>query len=1022
MAWTEEREETLRKLWASGVTASQIAEELGDVSRNAVIAKAHRLGLQSRPSPVRAGVDTRDPILDVMGSSTTLVALTRWSWPGGQRYLSRDVRRVTDLAAKIAAGREPQAPLITASDLVAAMIGTPLDANPSTILQNIADHLRDAAVYSPEVALDALRLKAPNRESARIRWDAVELLGEAAKLRDRTMVGKGSIDYSHLIAAVASSTLGRLALQDVLPVGTLEPLRRATLSILRDVAHRRGAEPAWLAEIGRIEATTIVQGDRRAGYSSDRVAVGGDVFGTSADAKALADVIMLEAAAPPLAVGIFGAWGSGKSTLIAELKREIARQVQTERQRTGIEQSEPGLARVSGVMQLEFNAWSFADSENLWASLTAELFDQIAAGGSERTSATIGTRLVSEVAALTGREASELTIAKMQLHESEGTIAEARLAVSEAKQKERVGLVLAVTDAFADMMGDKRSPKKSAGDDAAGDDVGPTSDGPDANKLAEKPEKDKIALDAVREALLVDAASGGVLAKKYAEAGTPMAEFLLFAGTWVRTRVARRAFVILAAVVAAVVLMVILLVRNWTAIIGLVGAPLGYVSATVLAIAPFAYLTLSIAAPMLRGASLIRRKFVEARNRNAGALTNAEKKLRAGENAKREAEASINRSEAIVKQYSGIGDAGSPPPALMLKYLLKDSADLASLRGRLGTLGTVRRCFEQLNHIVERMNSGDKISEIQRIVIYIDDLDRCSERQVVQILEAIHLMLAFPCFVVVAAVDVRWLRSALTTEHRAMSGAEFSIDPADYLEKIFQIPFWVRTMTPGETESAGYVKYLHTLLQTGAAADASDGTLEREDPDVVEGAQGAFPSLEPKRPSLADPDAGMRRQLMLTGEEIGLLEAMHPVAARSPRAVKRMINIYRLIRVSIPEHLVGDYLGAGSEVPPYWAVILLLACETGLPTKDMGRLATNIRALAEGDLEEVIAFNRGIYDEPELRELTSSTEAVLDIVNSRGGSALRMGLTALDKREIDPDHGALVRALDTIGRYSFRIE
>ncbi|MFC3579255.1 P-loop NTPase fold protein [Sphingomonas hylomeconis] len=898
------------------------------------------------------------------------------------------------------------------------MIGIPLDANPSTILKNIADHLRDAAIYSPEVALDALRLEVPNRESARIRWDAVELLGEAAKLRDRTMVGKGSIDYSHLIAGVASSTLGNLALQDVLPVGTLEPLRRATLSILRDVAHRRGAEPAWLGEIARIEATTIVQGDRRAGYSSDRVAVGGDVFGTSADAKALADVIMLEAAAPPLAVGIFGAWGSGKSTLIAELKREIARQVQTERQRSGIEQSEPGLARVSGVMQLEFNAWSFADSENLWASLTAELFDQIAAGGSERTSAAIGTRLVSEVAALTGREASELTIAKMQLHESEGAIAEARLAVSEAKQKEHVGLVLAVTDAFAEMMGDKKSSKKSGGDD----DVGQDSDGADANKPAGKAEKDKIAIDAVREALLVDAASGGVLAKKYAEAGTPMAEFLLFAGTWVRSKVARRAFVILAAVVAAVALMVILLVRNWPTVTGLVGAPLGYVSATVLAIAPFAYLTLSIAAPMLRGASLIRRKFVEARDRNVGSLTNAEKKLRAGENAKREAEASINRSEAIVKQYSGIGDAGSPPPALMLKYLLKDSADLASLRGRLGTLGTVRRCFEQLNHILERMNSGDKLSEIQRIVIYIDDLDRCSERQVVQILEAIHLMLAFPCFVVVAAVDVRWLRSALTTEHRAMSDGEFSIDPADYLEKIFQIPFWVRTMTPGETESAGYVKYLHTLLQTKAAADASDATQERENPDVGGGAQGAFPSLEPKRPSLADPHAGMRRQLMLTGKEIGLLEAMHPVAARSPRAVKRMINIYRLIRVSIPEHLVGDYLGAGSEVPPYWAVILLLACETGLPTKDMGGLATNIRALAEGDLEGLIAFNRGIYDEPELRELTSSTEAVLDIANSRGGLALRMGLTALEEREIDADHGALVRALDTIGRYSFRIE
>jgi len=53
MAWTDERIETLRKMWEAGQTASQIAEELGGVSRNAVIGKAHRLALESRPSPVK---------------------------------------------------------------------------------------------------------------------------------------------------------------------------------------------------------------------------------------------------------------------------------------------------------------------------------------------------------------------------------------------------------------------------------------------------------------------------------------------------------------------------------------------------------------------------------------------------------------------------------------------------------------------------------------------------------------------------------------------------------------------------------------------------------------------------------------------------------------------------------------------------------------------------------------------------------------------------------------------------------
>jgi GcrA cell cycle regulator len=53
MAWTEERIGTLKQMWEGGQTASQIAEALGGVSRNAVIGKAHRLGLQSRPSPVK---------------------------------------------------------------------------------------------------------------------------------------------------------------------------------------------------------------------------------------------------------------------------------------------------------------------------------------------------------------------------------------------------------------------------------------------------------------------------------------------------------------------------------------------------------------------------------------------------------------------------------------------------------------------------------------------------------------------------------------------------------------------------------------------------------------------------------------------------------------------------------------------------------------------------------------------------------------------------------------------------------
>ncbi len=48
MSWTDERVETLKRMWTEGASASQIAKELGGVTRNAVIGKVHRLGLSNR--------------------------------------------------------------------------------------------------------------------------------------------------------------------------------------------------------------------------------------------------------------------------------------------------------------------------------------------------------------------------------------------------------------------------------------------------------------------------------------------------------------------------------------------------------------------------------------------------------------------------------------------------------------------------------------------------------------------------------------------------------------------------------------------------------------------------------------------------------------------------------------------------------------------------------------------------------------------------------------------------------------
>lgn len=53
MSWTEDRVDMLKKLWTEGHSASQIANQLGGVTRNAVIGKVHRLGLSGRATPSR---------------------------------------------------------------------------------------------------------------------------------------------------------------------------------------------------------------------------------------------------------------------------------------------------------------------------------------------------------------------------------------------------------------------------------------------------------------------------------------------------------------------------------------------------------------------------------------------------------------------------------------------------------------------------------------------------------------------------------------------------------------------------------------------------------------------------------------------------------------------------------------------------------------------------------------------------------------------------------------------------------
>ena len=88
----------------------------------------------------------------------------------------------------------------------------------------------------------------------------------------------------------------------------------------------------------------------------------------------------------------------------------------------------------------------------------------------------------------------------------------------------------------------------------------------------------------------------------------------------------------------------------------------------------------------------------------------------------------------------------------------------------MGLISTIRRDFEKLIDLMEDWRDhpeqhGNQ-QPIDRIVLYIDDLDRCSPDQVVEVLQAVHLLLALDLFVVVVGVDPRWLLHSLEQRYR----------------------------------------------------------------------------------------------------------------------------------------------------------------------------------------------------------------------------------------------------------------
>ena len=191
----------------------------------------------------------------------------------------------------------------------------------------------------------------------------------------------------------------------------------------------------------------------------------------------------------------------------------------------------------------------------------------------------------------------------------------------------------------------------------------------------------------------------------------------------------------------------------------------------------------------------------------------------------------INQKIAELREQLALIDASA-----RLSTFLRDRAAPNAYQEYRGLLGQVRSDLATLSSDLAAARNEWLISgattppPLERIVLYIDDLDRCPPRRVVEVLEAVHLMLALELFVVVVAVDARWLIRSLEYHYRELfstgdrpvsavssSSPELDADtgpasPVDYLDKIFQIPY---VLTP--TPPAAMASYLRVLLPPPAS-------------------------------------------------------------------------------------------------------------------------------------------------------------------------------------------------------------
>lgn len=654
-----------------------------------------------------------------------------------------------------------------------------------------------------------------------------------------------------------------------------------------------------------------------------------DDLGVSTYVAMMAAAIVRKDTRLPLSIGLFGEWGSGKSYFMGLLRKQVKDLA-----------SSGDSAYNSGMVQIGFNAWSYADA-NLWASLGDEIFRQLAgptdekedAGDQERRE-----RIRAWLADEQGR-VKELEAAKA------AATAEVAKLRGELERREHDRANSALTLLRATVQAVQADARTAAELSSAWEKLG----------LKDETEQARLLADTVT------GISDDVIAIHRVAAG------------------GNRRY-LLVAILAAGLVLIIAGLASW----GALGQSLSRVLtgtglATLLAAGvTFAALTKRVADGVRSVADLanqIRQRTQVGENKEVEA---ALQQVRAAGAREQVLQAQLDQ---VVARVGELGrELVELSPGQRLYTFIAERAASEDYRRQLGLIATIRRDFERLADLQKQWRNdreGDSPRPIDRIVLYIDDLDRCTPRQVVEVLQAVHLLLALDLFVVIVGVDPRWLLHSLRDQYRSTlsapllgtetaSAAEAATaetprvrdestvfedadrlmlsTPRDYLEKIFNVPFVLPTMTPhgfgtmirrlSITETAARDRDQQALDDDQAAHREPFGAeIHSESPDTNTTAMTGTdvpPRVEEGSEIAAVQHGDTVTATPLTEPELKALSSLAPLV-RSPREAKRLLNLYRILRSTRDLSDVSRFLGSDGAAGEFQAVVVLLGLLTANP-------------------------------------------------------------------------------------------